>query len=99
MVVGVLTRNRLSLFSARVIAASLSGSRAFEHVDLARRRKESAAPKLRYLSQHTDPRQRSRRLLDIEIHADNEGLRDFFAMVRDAAEGWDGSDPLRPVES
>ena len=35
---------------------------------------------------------------DIEIHADNEGLRGFFGMVRDAAEGWDGSDPLRPVE-
>jgi methylmalonyl-CoA/ethylmalonyl-CoA epimerase len=36
---------------------------------------------------------------DIEIHADNEGLRDFFAMVSGAAEGWDGSEPLRPVES
>jgi methylmalonyl-CoA/ethylmalonyl-CoA epimerase len=36
---------------------------------------------------------------DLEIHADNEGLRDFFGMVRDAAEGWDGSEPLRPVES
>jgi methylmalonyl-CoA/ethylmalonyl-CoA epimerase len=36
---------------------------------------------------------------DIEIHAENEGLRGFFAMVRDAAEGWGGSDPLRPVES
>ena len=36
---------------------------------------------------------------DIEIHADNEGLHDFFAMVRGAAEGWDGSEPLRPVES
>ena len=36
---------------------------------------------------------------DIEIHADNDGLHDFFAMVRDAAEDWDGSQPLRPVES
>jgi hypothetical protein len=36
---------------------------------------------------------------DIEIHADNEGLRDFFGMVRAGAEGWDGSNPLRPVES
>jgi methylmalonyl-CoA/ethylmalonyl-CoA epimerase len=36
---------------------------------------------------------------DIEIHGDNEGLRGFFAMVRDAAEGWDGSEPLRPVET
>jgi Glyoxalase/Bleomycin resistance protein/Dioxygenase superfamily len=36
---------------------------------------------------------------DIEIHVDSEGLRDFFGMVRGAAEGWDGSEPLRPVES
>jgi hypothetical protein len=36
---------------------------------------------------------------DIEIHADNEGLRGFFAMVRGGAEGWDGSKPLRPLES
>jgi hypothetical protein len=36
---------------------------------------------------------------DLEIHADNEGLRDFFGMVRGAAEGWDGSEPLRAVES
>ena len=35
---------------------------------------------------------------DIEIHADNAGLRDFFAMVRGAAEGWDGTQPLRPLE-
>ena len=34
---------------------------------------------------------------DIEIHVDNQGLRDFFAMVRTAAEGWDGSEPLRLV--
>jgi hypothetical protein len=36
---------------------------------------------------------------DLEIHADNEGLRGFFEMVTGAAEGWDGSEPLRPVES
>ena len=34
---------------------------------------------------------------DIEIHADGEGLRDFFGMVRAGADGWDGSEPLRPV--
>jgi len=36
---------------------------------------------------------------DIEIHVDSEGLRGFFEMVRGAGEGWDGSQPLRPVES
>jgi methylmalonyl-CoA/ethylmalonyl-CoA epimerase len=36
---------------------------------------------------------------DIEIHDDVPGLRDFFGMVRGAAEVWDGSEPLRPVES
>jgi hypothetical protein len=36
---------------------------------------------------------------DIEIHVDSEGLHDFFGMVRGGAEGWDGSEPLRPVES
>ena len=36
---------------------------------------------------------------DIEIHADNEGLHDFFAMVRSAADGWDRSAPLRPLQS
>ena len=35
---------------------------------------------------------------DIEIHVDCEGLRNFFEMVRSGAEGWDGSEPLRPVE-
>ena len=35
---------------------------------------------------------------DIEIHVDNEGLHDFFGMVRGGAEGWDGSEPLRAVE-
>ena len=36
---------------------------------------------------------------DLEIHADNEGLHGFFAMVRGGAEGWDGSEPLRRVET
>jgi methylmalonyl-CoA/ethylmalonyl-CoA epimerase len=36
---------------------------------------------------------------DLEIHADNQGLRGFFEMVSAAAEGWDGSEPLRRVES
>jgi hypothetical protein len=36
---------------------------------------------------------------DIEIHVDIEGLRDFFEMVRGGAQGWDGSEPLRPVAS
>lgn len=36
---------------------------------------------------------------DLEIHVDSQGLRDVFAMVSDAAEGWDGSEPLRRVES
>jgi hypothetical protein len=36
---------------------------------------------------------------DIEIHVDNPMLRGFFEMVETGAEGWDGSDPLRPVES
>ncbi len=36
---------------------------------------------------------------DIEIHADSEGLREFFGMVRGGAEAWDGSEPLRAVES
>ena len=36
---------------------------------------------------------------DIEILVDSQGLRDFFGMVRGGAEGWDGSAPLRPVES
>jgi hypothetical protein len=34
---------------------------------------------------------------DIEIHVDSQGLRDFFQLVREGAEGWDGSEPLRPV--
>jgi hypothetical protein len=36
---------------------------------------------------------------DIEIHVDSRGLRDFFEMVRRQAYGWDGSEPLRPVEN
>ena len=36
---------------------------------------------------------------DIEIHVENEGLRDFFMMVAAGAHGWDGSEPLRPVGS
>jgi methylmalonyl-CoA/ethylmalonyl-CoA epimerase len=36
---------------------------------------------------------------DIEIHVENQGLHDFFSMVRGGAEDWDGSEPLRPVES
>jgi methylmalonyl-CoA/ethylmalonyl-CoA epimerase len=34
---------------------------------------------------------------DIEIHVDCQGLRDFFQMVREGAEGWGGTEPLRPV--
>jgi Glyoxalase/Bleomycin resistance protein/Dioxygenase superfamily len=34
---------------------------------------------------------------DVEIHADVETLRGFFAMFREAAENWDGSDPIRPA--
>ncbi len=34
---------------------------------------------------------------DIEIHVDNQGLHDFFSMVSGAAEGWNGSEPLRPL--
>jgi hypothetical protein len=34
---------------------------------------------------------------DIEIHVDVEPLHQFFAMVRGAAEGWDGSERLRPA--
>lgn len=34
---------------------------------------------------------------DLEIRVDSQGLRDFFEMVREGAEGWDGSEPLRPA--
>ena len=36
---------------------------------------------------------------DVEIHADAESLRGFFTMFREAAENWDGSDPIRPAVS
>lgn len=36
---------------------------------------------------------------DIEIHVDSESLRAFFELVTSGAEGWDGSEPLRPVET
>ena len=36
---------------------------------------------------------------DLEIHVDSQGLRDFFGMVSAGAEGWDGSEPLRRVET
>ena len=36
---------------------------------------------------------------DIEIHVENQGLHDFFSMVRGGAEDWDGSEPLRPLET
>jgi hypothetical protein len=31
----------------------------------------------------------------VELHADSQGLRDFFAMVHAAGVDWDGGDPLR----
>jgi hypothetical protein len=34
---------------------------------------------------------------DIEIHADVEDLHGFFARFKEAAEGWDGTDPIRPA--
>ena len=34
---------------------------------------------------------------DIEILVDAPAFREFFAMVLDAAEGWDGSDRLRAL--
>jgi len=34
---------------------------------------------------------------DIELHADSDGLRGFFAMFESAAENRDGSDLLRPA--
>ena len=35
---------------------------------------------------------------DLEIHADVEGLRGFFAMFFEAHEGWDGSELMRQPE-
>jgi hypothetical protein len=34
---------------------------------------------------------------DLELHADNDGLRAFFTLVRQAAEGWDGTELMRPA--
>jgi hypothetical protein len=34
---------------------------------------------------------------DVELHADSEGLRGFFAMFEEAAADWDGSELLRPA--
>jgi hypothetical protein len=31
----------------------------------------------------------------VELHADSQGLRDFFAMIHGASVEWDGTDPLR----
>lgn len=31
----------------------------------------------------------------LELHDDSPGLRGFFAMIRDARDGWDGSEPVR----
>ena len=31
----------------------------------------------------------------VEFYQDEQGVRDFYAMVADAANGWDGSDPIR----
>jgi methylmalonyl-CoA/ethylmalonyl-CoA epimerase len=36
---------------------------------------------------------------DLEVHVDSQGLRDFFQMVREGADGWDGSEPLRPASA
>ncbi|MGB9183656.1 MAG: VOC family protein [Solirubrobacteraceae bacterium] len=34
---------------------------------------------------------------DLELHADNDGLRGFFALVRQAADSWDGTELMRPA--
>ena len=34
----------------------------------------------------------------IELYEGNESLRGFYAMVRDAAENWDGSDQIRSLQ-
>jgi hypothetical protein len=36
---------------------------------------------------------------DIEIHLDSDGFREFLAMVRRGAEGWDGFEPLPSAPS
>lgn len=33
----------------------------------------------------------------VELHADSQGLRDFFVLIHDASLEWDGSDPLRSL--
>jgi hypothetical protein len=33
----------------------------------------------------------------VEVHAESQGLRDFFAMIQGASVEWDGSDPLRSL--
>jgi len=35
----------------------------------------------------------------LEIHAETQVMRDFFAMVADAAREWDGTEPLRALEA
>ena len=34
----------------------------------------------------------------VEIYEDSESLRDFYAMVRHAAKGWTGDNPIRELE-
>ena len=34
---------------------------------------------------------------DLELHADNDALRAFFALLRQAAADWDGTDLMRPA--
>jgi hypothetical protein len=34
---------------------------------------------------------------DLELHADNDGLRGFFELLRKAADGWNGGDLMRPA--
>jgi hypothetical protein len=34
---------------------------------------------------------------DLELHADNDGLRGFFALVHQAADGWQGTELMRPA--
>ncbi len=36
---------------------------------------------------------------DIEVQVDSAEFREFFEMVRGGAQGWDGSDSLRPLEA
>jgi hypothetical protein len=36
---------------------------------------------------------------NVELHADSQGLRDFFALIHDASVDWDGTDPLRSPPS